>query len=192
LFPASLFHPLNTLRRAVTEELLVLRTRFGLAASFIIFMAKQRWVMETIHGNDFLSPYSDTVISDSLHATVSGKILLATMPKYERAALIGPGPYNAHTPQTIVSAEDLDEELGRLAERGYATAIDEFLLGLSAVGAPIWCAPHRPLGALILSGPTKHFSEARPPEFATAVMNTAALFSFASPHVRAVCRLLGY
>jgi DNA-binding IclR family transcriptional regulator len=74
--------------------------------------------METVHGNDFLSPYSDTVISDSLHATVSGKILLSAIGKHERAALIGPGPYEAHTSQTIVSAEALDQELGELAQRG--------------------------------------------------------------------------
>jgi hypothetical protein len=88
LFPATVFHPLNMLRRVVSEELLSLRKRFGLAAAFVIFMGGERWVMEAIHGNDFLSPYSETVVSASMHA-VSGKILLSTLSNSARTALIG-------------------------------------------------------------------------------------------------------
>ena len=191
LFPANLFHPLNILRRVVSEELLTLRKHFGLAASFVLFMGEERWVMETINGSDFLSPYSTTVVSHSLHATVSGKILLATLSATERTALIGEGPYEAHTQRTIVMRAALDRELALVAERGYSTAIDELLLGLSAVGAPIWCAPNRPLGAIVLAGPTKHFTESSLIDFAKEASNTADLFSFASPPVRAACHFIG-
>jgi DNA-binding IclR family transcriptional regulator len=192
LFPANLFHPLNVLRRVASEELLTLRKRFGLAAALVIFMGGQRWVLEAIHGNDFLSPYSEMLVSASLHASVSGKILLSTEYESARTGLLGPDPYEAHTPRTIVARRQLDRELSLVSERGYATAIDELLLGLGAVGAPIWCAPGRPLGALVLAGPTKHFNNGNLAELIKGVSNTAALFSRASPHIRDVCRFLGH
>jgi DNA-binding IclR family transcriptional regulator len=169
LFPATVFHPLNMLRRVVSEELLSLRKRFGLAAAFVIFMGGERWVMEAIHGNDFLSPYSETVVSASMHATVSGKILLSTLSNTARTALIGAGPYEAHTSHTLVKRSALDRDLALVAERGCATAIDELLLGLAAVGAPIWSAPQRPLGALVMAGPTKHFTADNLSEFVEGV-----------------------
>jgi IclR family acetate operon transcriptional repressor len=192
LFPANLFHPLNILRRGVSEELQGLRKQFGLAASFIMFMGRQRCVLETIHGNAFLSPYNSTIVTHPLHATVSGKILLATLSEGARTELLGQGPYQAHTPRTIVTHQALKQELAGVAERGYATAIDELLLGLSAVGAPVWSAPSKALGAIVVAGPTQHFDATNMAAFAKGVSTSAALFSQASPTVRATCHFFGH
>lgn len=192
LFPSNLFHPLNVLRRNSMEELLSLRRRFGLAVALVVFIDFKRWVLETIHGNDSFSPYTDTEVLASLHTTVAGKILLSSMPSDARSKLIGSGPYEALTSKTITSPKDLERELSAVEAQGYATSLDEMLQGLSAVGAPIWCAPRRPLGAVIMSGATKHFDDSRLKEMATAVAHSAGLFSFASPDVRAVCRFLGH
>ncbi len=192
LFPTNLFHPLNVLRRNAAEELLSLRSRFGLSVALVVFIDGKRWVLETIHGIGSFSPYTDTEVSASLHTTVSGKLLLSTMEPQARLRLLGPGPYEALTSKTITSPADLERELSEVSAKGYATSIDEMLHDLTAVGAPIWCAPGRPLGAVIMSGAIKNLEEPKLKDMVTAVIRSAGLFSFASRDVRAACRFLGH
>jgi DNA-binding IclR family transcriptional regulator len=69
-----------------------------------------------------------------LHATAAGKLFLADrlargMPLARKLA--------GFTPATITDAGDLRAELGRIAERGWADAPEQSMLGINAVSAPI-------------------------------------------------------
>jgi len=192
LFPTNLVHPLNVLRRNSMDELIGLRRRFGQAVALVVFIDRKRWVLESIPSSDSFSPYTETEVAAPAHTTVAGKILLSTISADERVTLIGSGPYEALTPKTITTPQRLDRELATITAQRFATSVDEMLQGLSAVGAPIWCSPGTPLGAVILSGASKHFTADAMKEMTTAVMHSAGLFSFASPDVRAACRFLGH
>ncbi|MGY2001676.1 IclR family transcriptional regulator [Blastococcus sp. SYSU DS1024] len=87
-----------------------------------------------------------------LHATSSGKVLLAFGSAAARSALSA-APFARYTPATITDAAVLDEVLHEVRSRGWAATEGEFELGLNAVAAPV-CAPDgRLLAALSVSAP---------------------------------------
>lgn len=192
LFPADLFHPLNVLRRVTAEHLVALRNQFGLACSFVLFLGGRRWVIETIHGHEALSPYNEMEVTAPLHAAAAGKLLLSALTENQREELLGVGPYPRLTPSTIVDPDRLREELAICSRDGFVFAIDELLQGLAAVGAPVWCSAQQMLGAVVLAGPTRHFEPSRRQMLAASVREVAGILSHASPGVRAVGKFLGY
>jgi DNA-binding IclR family transcriptional regulator len=192
MFPMNLLHPLNALRRNYAEELIALRQQFGLTVALVLFIGGKRRVLETFTGNDSFSPYQSTEDIGPLHSTASGKIFLACLSPAEREAVLGKAPYEVHTPLTITTREALDAELAAVRVRGYSSALDENIQGISAVGAPIWCSADLALGALIITGASKHFEPPRLQAITQAVVQRVDLFSRASSDIRAVCRLLGH
>ena len=84
----------------------------------------------------------------SLHASASGKVLLA----FSSASL--PVTLSRHTPKTIVDPEALERDLDRTRLRGYAQIRDELEVGLTAVAAPVFDRTGTCVAALALSGPS--------------------------------------
>ncbi|MFO1081099.1 MAG: IclR family transcriptional regulator [Reyranellaceae bacterium] len=191
LFPISLYHPLNALRRAASEELRELRQAFGMTTALQIFLGTRRIVLEVMLGNEPFTPYYQTEVTAPIHATASGKLLLSTLPPAERDRLLGPEPYKAHASATLTTRPALDRDLAAIAARGHSTTMNEMLEGLSAVAAPIWLSPRRPIGCIIVSGPTRNFDAAATARIVEALKRSAELFSVASPDIRAVARFLG-
>ncbi|MGY1722708.1 IclR family transcriptional regulator [Blastococcus sp. SYSU DS0533] len=88
-----------------------------------------------------------------LHATSSGKVLLAFGTAAARAALPATS-LERYTPSTITDVALLDEVLAGVRERGWAATEGELELGLNAVAAPV-CAPDgRLVAALSVSAPS--------------------------------------
>jgi IclR family KDG regulon transcriptional repressor len=74
-----------------------------------------------------------------LHASAQGKVGLAfsdpaVMAQLER------GRFELLTPHTIVSAAQLEVEVEKIRQRGWATAPNEILIGLNTLAAPIFGA----------------------------------------------------
>jgi len=192
LFPTSLYHPLNSLRRAAAEELRSLRQTFGFTTALQIFLGYKRVVLEIMLGSENFSPYFQTEVTAPIYATASGKLLLANLSDAERDEILGPEPYKSHASRTLVTRAELEDEIKEALERGYSVTLDEMLQGLAAVAAPIWLSSRRMMGAVVISGPSKHFDAQTVKQLSTAAMRSAELFSFASPDIRAVSRFLGY
>lgn len=108
-----------------------------------------------------------------LHATSSGKVLLAAFAPDDLAAFLA-RPLPRFTPQTITEAPELERELVRVRERGYATTTEELEQGLDAVAAPVRDAGGRVVAAISVSGPVYRFDGARMAEVAPAVVAAAA------------------
>lgn len=66
-----------------------------------------------------------------------------------------------------------EQELARVRERGYATAVDELELGLSALAAPVFGADGRCVAALSISGPTIRLTRGRIEELAPGLVRRA-------------------
>ena len=96
----------------------------------------------------------------ALHATSSGKVLLAHLDPAERAALIGQGlerfTANTHTDPAL-----LDNELALVVERGHATTYGELEVGLNAVAVPIRGEDGDVIAALSASGPAYRLTPER-------------------------------
>lgn len=95
-----------------------------------------------------------------LHATSSGKVLLAAADEAEREAILA-GPLSAYTPRTIVDPDELRAVLARAAEDGYAISVEELEPGLHAVAVPVYGRGKEAVAAISASGPAYRLSKKR-------------------------------
>ena len=106
-----------------------------------------------------------------LHAAANGKVFLA----YDAAPV--PDSLDSLTPRTIVDRTALERELERTRQRGYATAVDELELGLSALAAPVHGADGAVVAALSISAPTVRLPADRVEQLAPVLLEQAAELS---------------
>jgi DNA-binding IclR family transcriptional regulator len=93
-----------------------------------------------------------------LHATSSGKVLLAYLDAGARGQLLERAGLPGFTAATITRRAALDAQLATVLERGYATTVEEYELGLNAVAAPVRGAGGRVVAAVSASGPAYRFT----------------------------------
>ncbi len=115
-----------------------------------------------------------------LHATSSGKVLLAHLPEDRAVALIAEG-LEAATPRTVTDPAALSEQLARARESGYAFTVEELEPGLNAVAAPIRGPGGRVIAAVSVSGPSFRLPEERIPAVAARVIAAATEISWSLP-----------
>ncbi|MGW8768048.1 IclR family transcriptional regulator [Streptomyces sp. NPDC055815] len=108
-----------------------------------------------------------------VHATSSGKILLAHLPTRERADVLAASRLRKLTPHTLTARTKLEKNLAEARERGYAVTLEEFEIGLHAVAAPIRSHHGETLAALSASGPAYRFTEERIHELAPLLVQGA-------------------
>ena len=88
-----------------------------------------------------------------LHATASGKVLLAWMDAVSLKEFLS-SRLHRYTPETVTKPTLLEAELARVREQGWASTTEEFEVGLNAVAAPILDATGDVVGAVGTSGPS--------------------------------------
>ena len=87
-----------------------------------------------------------------LHATSSGKALLAWLPDPDVAALLGER-LTRYTASTLTSLRALRAELAQTRGRGYGVCVGELEPTLNGVSAPVLDARSRPVAVLSVWGP---------------------------------------
>jgi DNA-binding IclR family transcriptional regulator len=132
----------ETINLAVVREHYAVHVQQALGSAAV---ASQNWVGQ-------LTP---------LHATSSGKILLAHLDPQLRDELLDVAGLKAFTPQTHTSRAELVEELTRAREEGFATAFEELEAGLNAAAVPVRDHTGTVVAALSVSGPAYRFDKAR-------------------------------
>jgi DNA-binding IclR family transcriptional regulator len=105
-----------------------------------------------------------------LHATSSGKILLAHLTGARRAELLATAGLERFTPATLTTVAKLEAELERARRRGYATTVEEYEVGLNAVAAPIRSTHGDVVAAVSASGPAYRFTADRMREVAPVLV----------------------
>lgn len=99
-----------------------------------------------------LRAYAITGTRHAPHSHAVGKVLLAALPEEEIRARYAEGPIEAVTPRTITALDTLLAELGRVRAQGYATDIEEFIVGRVAAAAPVRDESGQTIAAISLSG----------------------------------------
>jgi DNA-binding IclR family transcriptional regulator len=102
--------------------------------------------------------------SVSLHATSTGKVLLAwSDPEDLRLLLRLPrgGRLPRHTPTTITSLTALEKELAQARVRGYAVCRGEFESSAWGVSAPVLDLAGRPVAVVSVWGPSERLTAGR-------------------------------
>lgn len=88
-----------------------------------------------------------------LHASATGKALLAALPDARLDGVLADIEFEPRTDDTIQSAETLRAELERVRAEGLAISDGEYISALWTASAPISTADGGPLGAMSLSAP---------------------------------------
>lgn len=88
------------------------------------------------------------------YRTAVGKLLLSFRVQTEDGlrALVGDGPLERRTPQTLTDVKELWEELRKTRDRGYAVDDQENEIGVNCVAVPVFMNPGvQPTGAVSVS-----------------------------------------
>jgi DNA-binding IclR family transcriptional regulator len=104
-----------------------------------------------------------------LHATSSGKVLLAALDTEERDRLLKETGLPARTSQTITSRRKLEEQLLQVAHDGVAITQEELEIGLNAVAVPVFNHSGTVAGAVSISGPAFRFNAETQPGLVDAL-----------------------
>ncbi len=133
---------------------LVERLARTLGESINVAVLRESFAVNVVQSRGQASVVSQNWIGQltPLHATSSGKVLLAHLDDGERAALLA-GPLERYTPRTVTDPEQLGRELAEVVERGYATTSGELEVGLNAVAVPVRGEDGSVIAALSASGP---------------------------------------
>jgi DNA-binding IclR family transcriptional regulator len=116
-------------------------------------------LVHQVDGPQHLVPRSWLGRRFPLHASSSGKVLLATYDG-ERLERFLRDPLEALTPATITTPRTLRRELERVREQGCAATIDEMEEGLAGVSVGIFNETGALLGVINVSGLSQRLDEA--------------------------------
>ncbi|WP_344440419.1 IclR family transcriptional regulator [Kitasatospora nipponensis] len=107
-----------------------------------------------------------------LHATSSGKVLMAYLPQETLKVRLA-APLERYTPRTVTDAATLRTQLEQAVADGFACCVEELEPGLNAVAAPVRAHSGQVVAAISASGPSFRLTERRIPEVAAAVRAAA-------------------
>lgn len=127
--------------------------------------------LDQVAGSSALQPHNWVGQHIPLHATSNGKVLLCGLDDEEleqRLRTLKP-----YTSGTITSRSGLRRELAMVCEQGYAVAVDELEVGLTAIAAPIRNAHRDVIASLSVSGPTFRIDAARVEAMVPLVVDAA-------------------
>jgi DNA-binding IclR family transcriptional regulator len=115
--------------------------------------------LDQVAGSSALQPHNWVGQHIPLHATANGKVLLCGLDAERLDDTLG--SLAAYTDMTITKKERLRAELDLVRAQGYAVAVDELEVGLTAAAAPIRNAHGDVIASMSVSGPTFRLTAAR-------------------------------
>jgi DNA-binding IclR family transcriptional regulator len=145
----------------------------GETVNLAILSGRDALYLDQVAGPAALSPHNWTGRRIPLHATSDGKVLLAYLPETELAECLVP-PLARFTDRTVTAPAEFPPLLAEVRQRGVATAVDEFEVGLTAVAAPVRDAEGNVVASVSASGPSFRIPAERIPAIAESVRRAAA------------------
>lgn len=92
-----------------------------------------------------------------IHATASGKLLLAFSSESFKSFFLNNTRFDKLTEYTITTADKLEIELVKIKNQGFALDIEEFELGLVCIALPIYNKNKKVIASISASGPLSRF-----------------------------------
>ena len=110
------------------------------------------------------------------HCSALGKVLLAYSSEEDVRRIIETGGLPRFTPNTITDEEELSQALAKIRKQGYAYDLEEILLDLCCVGAPIYNHTGQVIAAISMSIPAYRFRRSQT-EYRDAIVRAAKSIS---------------
>jgi DNA-binding IclR family transcriptional regulator len=146
----------TALREVAHYELLRLTEQCGETSTLEVLAGNDVLVVDEVQGRFLFSATPEIGRRWPVHATSTGKVLLAfaeSPPALPRLTKYGP--------RTITTRAELERELARVRQHGYAFAVDELEYGLVAMAAPIRNHLGFCVAALSINGPASRLTPKR-------------------------------
>ena len=144
----------------------------GETVNIAVLSDRSALYLDQIAGTSALQPHNWVGQHIPLHATSNGKVLLSGLTPDELDRTLRSLP--AYTGTTITSRKGLRSELELVREQGYAVAVDELEIGLTALAAPIRNAHGDVIASVSVSGPSFRLDESRLEEVVPLLVEAAA------------------
>jgi IclR family transcriptional regulator, acetate operon repressor len=160
---------MNDLRSVSRPELELLARRVDETVTLEVEVGGEVLILDEVQGPGMLGTHVDIGTRWPLHATSTGKALLA-------AAADGwqlPPSLPRLTPRTLTTRAALRTDLLEVRRRGYAVAAEELQPGYVAVGAAVRNHEGRAVAAVGVGGPTSRLTPERVPALGGLVLEAA-------------------
>jgi IclR family transcriptional regulator, pca regulon regulatory protein len=92
--------------------------------------------------------------------TSMGRVLLSDLPTPELRAFLKSARIKAHTPKSITGLAELENEIGLVAQQGFAVIDEELEIGLRSIAVPIRDRTRRIVAAINISTQSSRFTPA--------------------------------
>ena len=148
----------------------------GETVNVVVLAGRDAFYVDQVSGPSALQLHYWVGRRIPLHATSNGKVLLAHAPDELRADILGE-PIDRLTEHTVTDPGRLGAELEAVRRNGYAVAVDELELGLTAVAAPIIGSDGEVIASVSASGPTFRLGHDRLPGVIAEVRSAAEQIS---------------
>ena len=154
----------------------------GETVNIVILSGTETLYLDQVAGPSALQIHNWIGRRNPVHATANGRVLLAHASATEAEAILGAaltpsGRLRAITANTITDRGALQASLALVRRDGYAVAIDELEIGLTAVAAPVRGVDGSVIASLSISGPSFRLEATRMPRAVNAVRTAAAAVS---------------
>ncbi len=163
-------------RREAMPIMTDLAARLNETCDLSVYNRGEVYFLEVVQGSRALTIAAAVGRSLPVHATASGKVLLAHLPEAEAEAVLG-GPLAAHTQQTITRPAELRRQLEVIRTKGFAFDNEELEPGVRAVSAPVRDQEGVVVAALSVTCPTSRLPLERVPALATEARQAADAIS---------------
>ena len=137
----------SELSRALAPALTLLAEEYQATAHLAVLSGGELTIAAKVSAGPFVYMSSRVGGTLPIHASATGKCLLAWMPMEQRRALLDKAELRRFTDSTITSREALEAELSAILARG--CALDD---GLYCIGCPVLDAAGRAVAAVSVSG----------------------------------------
>jgi len=163
-------------RREAMPIMTDLAARLDETCDLSVYNRGELYFIEVVQGSRALTIAAAVGRSLPVHATASGKVLLAHLSDAERKAALQ-GPLAAHTPRTITRRAELRKQLDVVRARGYAFDDEELEPDVRAVSAPVRDREGNVIAALSVTCPTSRLPLDRVPAIAAEARQAADAIS---------------
>lgn len=155
--------------RSITKRL---ANEVGETVNIAVLRGNQVFYVDQVAGPNILSMRSWVGNTHPTHCSATGKALTAWLSEKERVAA-RPTSWEKVTPHSITNAKELEGELAKVREQGYAVALEELEEGLIGIAAPIWDGHDRVIATVSISGPAYRIAVEEIPQTAAKVIAAA-------------------
>jgi DNA-binding IclR family transcriptional regulator len=159
--------------RPVTRRL---ADELGETVNITVLSGHEALYLDQIAARAALQPHNWVGQRIPLHATSNGKVHLAHVSD-DRFAQLTAVPLRRFTERTRTDVAALRAEVDAVRRNGFAVAVDELEIGLTAVAAPIAGPDGEVAGSVSASGPTFRIPADRVPDVAAKVIEAARQIS---------------